>query len=138
MIIFLSRCNRRKKNLDATLALLQERMFNPKFTQSAFDRIMKQNLESFKVAKTQPASVADEVFAKLNYGPNHILGISGDGNEETVKAFTLADMQYYYDNYMTSQGITGNRSRRYQRRGNTYPNFLSSIICPIKRLPYPQ
>jgi zinc protease len=93
-----------KKNLDATLALLQERMFNPKFTQSAFDRIMKQNLENFKVAKTQPASVADAVFAKLNYGPNHILGISGDGSEETVKTFKLADMQYYYDNYMTSQG----------------------------------
>ena len=31
------------------------------------------------------------------------MGVSGDGNEETVKAFTLADMQYYYDNYMTSQ-----------------------------------
>ncbi len=93
-----------KKNLDATLALLQERMFNPKFTQSAFDRTKKQNLESFKVAKTQPASVADDVFAKMNYGSNHILGISTDGNEETVKAFTLADIQSYYDNYMTSQG----------------------------------
>ncbi len=93
-----------KKNLEATLKLLEERMFNPKFTQAAFDRIKKQNLESFKVAKTQPASVADNVYAKLNYGPSHILGVSADGNEETVKTFTLADMQYYYDNYMTSQG----------------------------------
>lgn len=93
-----------KRNVDATLALLQERMFNPKFTQSAFDRIKKQNLESFKVAKSQPASVASDVFAKLNYGPNHILGINGDGNEETEKNFTLADIQHYYDNYMTSQG----------------------------------
>src|SRR5258706_80188 len=93
-----------KKNVDATLALLQERMFNPKFTQAAFDRIKKQNMESFKVAKTQPASVATDVFAKLNYGSNHILGVNGNGNEETVKNFTLADMQYYYDNYMTSQG----------------------------------
>lgn len=92
-----------KKNLDATLKLLEERMFSPKFTQDAFNRIQKQNIESFKVAKTQPASVADDVFAKLNYGSGHILGISGDGNEETVKAFTLADIQYYYDNYMTSQ-----------------------------------
>jgi zinc protease len=31
------------------------------------------------------------------------LGVSANGNEETVKTFTLADMQYYYDNYMTSQ-----------------------------------
>jgi len=93
-----------KKNLDPTLKLLQERMFNPKFTQIAFDRIKKQNLEYFKVAKTQPVSVANDVFAKVNYGSNHILGTSGDGNEQTVGAFTLADIQYYYDNYMTSQG----------------------------------
>ena len=93
-----------KKNLDATLALLQERMFNPRFTEDAFNRIKKQTLESFKVAKTQPTSVADDVFAKLNYGSNHIMGISGDGSEETVKSFTLADIQHYYDNYMTSMG----------------------------------
>lgn len=93
-----------KKNLDATLALLEERMFRPKFTQSAFDRIKKQNLESFKVAKTQPASVADDVYAKLSFGSNHVLGISADGNEETVKAFALNDIQTYYDNNMTSQG----------------------------------
>jgi zinc protease len=93
-----------KKNLDATLALLQERIFNPKFTQQAFDRIKRQGLESFKVAKTQPASIADNVFAKLNYGNNNIMSIEGDGNEETVKSFTLADVQNYYDNYMTSQG----------------------------------
>ncbi|MEI9809326.1 MAG: pitrilysin family protein [Bacteroidota bacterium] len=93
-----------KKNLDATLVLLQERIFNPKFTQAAFDRFKKQNLENFKVAKTQPASVADDVYAKLNYGRDHILGVAADGNEETIGAMTLADMQYYYDNYMTSQG----------------------------------
>lgn len=92
-----------KKNLDATLKLLEERMFRPKFTQDAFNRFQKQNLESFKQAKTQPSAVADDVFAKLNYGPTHILGVSADGNEETVKAFTLKDIQYYYDNYMTSQ-----------------------------------
>jgi zinc protease len=93
-----------KKNLDPTLKLLQERIFNPKFTQSAFDRIKKQNLESFKQQKTQPSAVADNVFAKVNYGPNHILGISADGDEQTVGGFTLADMQYYYDHFMTSQG----------------------------------
>lgn len=92
------------KNVDATLKLLQERIFNPKFTQEAFDRIKKQTLESLKIAKTQPASVADQVFAKVNYGDNHVLGIQGEGTEETVKSFTLADIQSYYDNYMTSQG----------------------------------
>ena len=92
-----------KKNLDKTLALLQERMFNPKFTQQAFDRIKKQKLESFKQQKAQPAAVADAVFAKLNYGANHILGMDQEGTEETVSKMTLQDIEHYFRNYMTSQ-----------------------------------
>jgi len=92
-----------KKNLDKTLVLLQERMFNPKFTEAAFSRIQKQTLESFKVAKGQPSAVADAVFAKLNYGPNHILSIDESGTEETIKNMTLSDIESYFNNYMTSQ-----------------------------------
>jgi zinc protease len=78
-------------------------MFNPKFTEQAFDRLKKQKLESFKVQKGDPASVADAVFAKVNYGPNHILGIDQEGTEETVEKMALQDIQNYYNNYMTSQ-----------------------------------
>jgi len=91
-----------KKNFDKTLALLQERMFNPKFTEDAFSRIKKQALESFKLQKAQPASIANAVFAKVNYGDNHILGVSQSGTEATVGNFTLQDIQNYYNNYMTS------------------------------------
>lgn len=91
-----------KKNVDATLALLQERMFNPKFTEAAFTRLKNQRIQGFKQQKAQPAAVADAVFAKLNYGPNHILGIDEAGTEETMKNITLQDVQNYYNNYMTS------------------------------------
>jgi zinc protease len=92
-----------KKNLDKTLSLLQERVFNPNFTEDAFNRIKKQSLEGFKLQKAQPASVATTVFAKLNYGANNIFGISQNGLEETVKNITLDDIKNYYRNYMTSQ-----------------------------------
>ena len=92
-----------KKNLDKTLVLLQERMFNPLFTQEAFDRIKSQALQSFKLQKAQPAAVASAVFAKLNYGDNHILGISQEGTEGTVQNIRLEDIRTYYSNYMTSQ-----------------------------------
>jgi zinc protease len=91
-----------KKNFDKTLKLLEERMLNPKFTEDAFTRIQKQTLEAFKAQKAQPDAVADAVFAKLNYGSDHILGMPQEGTEETVKAITLADIQNYYNNYMTS------------------------------------
>jgi zinc protease len=93
-----------KKNFDQTLKLLQERMFNPKFTQQSFDRLQKQAIQALKQQKGQPGAVADGVFAKLNYGDKNILGISEDGTEETVKNITLQDIENYYKNYMTSVG----------------------------------
>jgi zinc protease len=92
-----------KKNIDKTLVLLQERLFNPVFTAEAFDRLKKQALEAFKQQKAQPVIVADVVFAKLNYGPGNILGLPEEGTEETVKNITLEDIKNYYNNYMTSQ-----------------------------------
>lgn len=94
-----------KKNLAATLALVEERMLNPKFTESSFSRIQKQRVESFKQAKADPASVADLVFAKINYGPNNILAMDEDGTEHTIRNLKLQDVQQYYDNYMTCQGV---------------------------------
>jgi zinc protease len=100
------------KNLDKTIALLEERMLNPNFTQDAFTRLQKQAMESFKQAKSQPATIASNVYSKINYGADNILGMNDNGTENTVKNLTLADVQTYYNNYMTSQGakivIVGN------------------------------
>jgi zinc protease len=93
-----------KKNLDKTLALLEERLLHPKFTQDAFDRNQKQALESFKVQKSQPSYVASVVFSKMNFGANNILGLSQQGTEESVKSMTLQDIENYYKNYTTSNG----------------------------------
>jgi zinc protease len=94
-----------KKNLDKTLALLQEKMFNPKFTEEAFKRNQKQILEGFKVMKSRPATVANDIIAKINYGPHNILGMSEEGTESSVKNITLKDIQDYYDNDMTTEGM---------------------------------
>jgi len=89
------------KNLPKTMALLQERLFSPKFTQDALDRIKKQALEGFKQAKTQPAGVASTVYSKILYGTDNVRTYATGGNEETVAAITLQDVQDYYDNYFT-------------------------------------
>ncbi|MET0394755.1 MAG: pitrilysin family protein, partial [Chitinophagaceae bacterium] len=93
-----------KKNLDKTLALLEERILSPKFNEDDFTRLKRQRIEGFKQSKAQPAVVATNVFNVLNYGSNNILGISQTGTEETVASFTLQDVQDYYNNYMTSNG----------------------------------
>ncbi|MEN9964459.1 MAG: hypothetical protein RL582_1554 [Bacteroidota bacterium] len=92
-----------KKNLDKTLALLEERMLNPNFSQDAFNRLQKQAMESFKQSKSQPSTIASNVYDKISFGNDNILGMSDNGTEYTMKNLTLADIQNYYDNYMTTQ-----------------------------------
>ncbi|MEO5960267.1 MAG: pitrilysin family protein, partial [Opitutaceae bacterium] len=93
-----------RKNLDKTLPLLEERLLRPKFTAAAFDRIKKQTLEGFKAAKAQPATVATEVFARLNQGPHSILGLSQSGIEATVANITLQDIEAYHARTLGSRG----------------------------------
>ena len=92
-----------KKNIDKTLQLLEERMLQPKFTQDAFTRLQKQAMEGFKQAKSQPATIANNVYERICYGSDNILGLSDNGTEYTIKKLSLADIQNYYDNFMTSQ-----------------------------------
>ena len=91
-----------KKSLPQTMALLQERLFNPLFTEAAFSRNKKQTLESFKIAKSQPATIATTVFSKLNYGTNNILGYQSIGTEKTVGNINLQDITDYYNSYITA------------------------------------
>ena len=86
------------------MALVEERLFKPKFTEAVFKRLQRQTLEPFRNNKTQASSIASNLIDEINYGADHILGVSQDGNEATVKAFTLKDVEEYYQNHLTSEG----------------------------------
>lgn len=92
------------KNLDQTMALLEERMLKPKFTQDAFNRLQKQSVEGFKQRKSQPASIASDIYNKLTFG-NNIIGLSQAGTEHTNRKLTLDDVKNYYSSNMTSKGV---------------------------------
>ena len=93
-----------KKNLSKTLLLLEERLFNPKFTEEAFKRIQKQSVEGLRQVKAQPAYVASNVINRIYYGSDNILGLDQNGTEASLNNITLQDVQKYYDNYITSKG----------------------------------
>jgi zinc protease len=91
------------KNLKKTMAILQEKILQPKFTEEAFNRLKKQLLANIKNSKNQASVVADVVFNKINYGADNILGLPDYGTEETVKNISLADIQNYYDQIISSE-----------------------------------
>ncbi len=91
------------KNLDATIALLEERMLHPRFDAADFDRLKKQRLEQIANQATQPTVIADNVYNKLLYGANNILSVPALGTTATVNNITLDDVKkFYQENFSPS------------------------------------
>ncbi|AKD04427.1 pitrilysin family protein [Pontibacter korlensis] len=88
-----------KKNLDKTLALLEERLFRPKFASEDFERLKKQQLEAIANQATQPTAIANNVYSKLLYGDGHIMAVPSSGTTETVENITLEDVKKFYNDY---------------------------------------
>ncbi len=92
-----------KKNLPATLKLLEERMLRPKFEETDFARNKNQLLEAIRNSKSQPAVVASQVYDKINYGTG-LYALPVSGTAETVKNITLDDIKNYYSKNISSNG----------------------------------
>jgi zinc protease len=88
-----------KKNLPQTMALLEQRLLNPKFTKEDFDRVKQQQIEGIKSGEKQPTSIANTVYNRLLYGQNHIMSVPVSGIEETVTAIELKDIEDFYTKY---------------------------------------
>ncbi|HEV2479407.1 MAG TPA: pitrilysin family protein [Puia sp.] len=102
------------RNLDATLELLRERLFHPKFTAEALTRVKKQLEQGFQQRKTQAAPLASAIFAQLLYQPGNVRSYALGGTEQTIARITLADVQKFYDRYfapgLTSVQVVGDVS----------------------------
>ncbi|WP_245562134.1 M16 family metallopeptidase [Niabella aurantiaca] len=84
-----------EKNLGPTLALLEERILQPRFTEAAFNRLKNQYIEGYKNNLTRPASVASAVYSKLLFG-NSAFGRSFYGTDKTLAGITLQDIENFY------------------------------------------
>lgn len=84
------------KNLDATLALVEEKMFRPKFATEDFVRLKKQQLELISNQSTQPVVIANKAYSRLLYGADNIRAIPTSGTIKTVENISLDDVKAFY------------------------------------------
>jgi zinc protease len=87
------------KNLDATLKLLEEKIFKPGFREDDFERSKKQQLEGILASQKEPSAIANQVYSRLLYGDDHIFSVPSSGIEESVGNITLEDVKSFYGNY---------------------------------------
>ncbi len=87
------------ENLDETLAIVKERLLQPKFDPDDFKRIKEQTLQAIEHQKTQPAAIASGVFSLLTFGHNNPSAYSSQGTTETINSLTLTDVSTFYKSY---------------------------------------
>lgn len=94
-----------KKNLNASMEILEEKLLQPEFKPETFDRIKNRTLEELKNSRMRAASVASNVYNRVLYGNKSILGYPGSGSMATVQAITLEDINAYYKQFMNRDQI---------------------------------
>ena len=83
------------KNIDATLALAEEKLLRPAFNKDDFKRVKKQNLEGRESMKKNAQ------YLGFTYFSNQIFGETPYGRvttEKSIKKIKLSDVQSYYKN----------------------------------------
>ncbi len=93
------------KNIDGTLAILEDILYNPRFDKKDFKRIKNQAIESFYTEEKNASLTASKAFNKLIYGESHIFGASSNGTNKTLKNIDLDDIREFYKKYY-SAGLT--------------------------------
>ena len=89
------------KNIDATLKLVEEKMFHSKFDKEDFERIKNEQMQAINDQSTKPTVIANNVYAKLLYGDNSIMSIPQIGTSKSVESITLDDVKAFYKSYFS-------------------------------------
>ncbi|TAH38859.1 MAG: insulinase family protein [Bacteroidetes bacterium] len=84
------------KNIDATLAILEEKLLHPGFIEADFKRTKKAALEGLMHEKKVAEAIADKLFDNILYG-NTVHG--SYASEKTMKKLSLDDVKNYYKEY---------------------------------------
>ncbi len=84
------------RNLDATIALVNEKIFKPKWDVTEFELMKKQQLEGIASMSTSASQMAGFVFNRMIFGADNIMGFPRIGTQHTVSRMTIEDVKAYY------------------------------------------
>lgn len=84
------------KNYDATLALVEEILLEPRWDAKEFDLLKQSTLSQIRQQSANPNAIAQNAFNTLIYGKDNIRSRSILGTAESVGAITLDDVKAFY------------------------------------------
>ncbi len=91
--------NSLSKNLDATLELLKEKLFNPAFSEADFSLAKQRTLQGLQQQLKQPSVLASRARDMLLYGEDSRLGLPDTGTLKSIESIALEDIKTFYETY---------------------------------------
>lgn len=95
-----------KENLGATMEIVKESLFEPKFDKEEFDLEKKRQGDAIIQSQMNASALASGLFKKLLYGKNSVLGIQVNGTTESLNNISIEDVKAYYNDCMNSNLIS--------------------------------
>lgn len=92
------------ENRDEAMALLRLALTEPRFDQSAIDRVRAQVISNLRTELNDPNSIASLAFSDLAYG-DHPYATDLNGTEESVGALTRQDILNAYSDVMVRDRV---------------------------------
>jgi zinc protease len=86
-----------KSRIGEIYALFEEILLEPRWDETEFARIKDETIETINRRAVNPGAVASNVWGKLIYGDEHILGYPTIGTAPMVESITIDDLMAYYE-----------------------------------------
>ena len=130
------------KHYASVMQLVEEVLLEPRWDETEFDLLKKSTLSRLERNKANPNAIANDAFARLVYGENHIFGYNTSGTDSSVEAITLSDLKDYYNRYfspnVTLVLVAGNVNKNQvaealdglQNKWETKPVTLPELAMP--------
>ena len=83
-----------EKNLDRTIEILNEKLFNPGFNETDFNRVKKDIAKGYKDQLKSKQSMSENIFKEKVFGDNAYGGFT---TAKDIKKIKLKDLKKYYE-----------------------------------------
>ena len=87
------------RNFDATMALVEEMLLEPRWDAEEFDLLKRSRLSQLIQSEGNPNAIAAREALKLRYPDTHMYHYTRYGTQEKLEGVTLEDLQSFYYTY---------------------------------------
>ena len=94
------------RNLDATVALVEEMLTEPRWDSEAFELLQQEIDQSLTLAAARPNAIAARVVSSLAYPDDHVFHYPALGTIEQLRTITLDDLKTFHAAFYKPAGAT--------------------------------